>query len=318
MTVCRQSVGVIDIGSNSIKLLVAARGEGAKLVPILQATEETRIGGGISKKVPRLSDASMEAVCHSVRRLKAEAESSGAGLIAVAATSAVRDAVNRDRFVEHLKEATGTELGILTGREEAELIGLGIGCDPDLGWLTDFFVFDLGGGSLEAIKFRGKEIEEVVSLPLGCVRLTERFIKKIEGPFGIGDRMRLEAHVREVMASSRFTFDLPAEAEVVVTGGTAAVVRLIRETAAPASPSAVLSLKYLEDLLSTLGAIPLPERRKFPGLPPERADVFPTALATLLTVLELGRFDHCRQSEYNLRFGLAARLLAAQGRPSVE
>ena len=310
MPVSKQSVGVIDIGSNSIKLLVAARGEGANLIPILQATDETRIGDGISKERPRLSDASMEAACRSVRRLKAEAESSGAGLIAVAATSAVRDAVNRDRFVEQLKEATGTELRILTGRKEAELIGLGIRCDPDLGSLTDFYVLDLGGGSLEAITFRGEDIVEAVSLPLGCVRLTERFIENTEVPFGTSDRTQLEAHVREVMASSSFTFNLPAEAEVVVTGGTAAVARLIRETAAPASSSAVLSLKYLDDLLSTLSALSLPERRKFPGLPPERADVYPTALATLLAVLGLGKFDHCRQSFYNLRFGLAARLLA--------
>lgn len=309
MPVSKQSVGVIDIGSNSIKLLVASRGKGGNLVSILQATDETRIGDGISKKEPRLSDAGMEAACHSVRRLKTEAESSGAGSIVIVATSAVRDAVNRNLFADRLKQTTGIELRILEGPEEAELIGLGIRCDPDLGSLTDFHVFDLGGGSLEAIKFRGGNIEQAVSLPLGCVRLTEKFIGNCEGAFGITERVRLEAHTREVMATSRYTFDLPAKAEAVVTGGTAAVARLIRDTAGPASSSSVLSLKFLDDLLSTLGALPLSKRREFPGLPPERADVYPTALATLLVVLRLGNFDRCMQSFYNLRYGLAARLL---------
>ncbi|RKX33831.1 MAG: phosphatase [Verrucomicrobia bacterium] len=309
MPVTKQSVGVIDIGSNSIKLLVASRDEGGNLVPILQMTDETRIGAGISKKEPRLSDAVMEAACNSVSRLKAEAESSGAESMVIVATSAVRDAVNRNLFADRLKQATGIELRILKGREEAGLIGLGIGCDPGLGSLTNFYVFDLGGGSLEAIKIRGGNIEQAVSLPLGCVRLTEKFIANGEGALGITERVRLETHTREVMATSLFAFDLPEAAEAVVTGGSAAVARLIRETANPASSSPTLSVKYLGDLLSTLGALPLSERREFPGLPPERADVYPTALATLLAILRLGNFDRCMQSFYNLRYGLAARLL---------
>jgi len=313
-----QSVGVIDIGSNSIKLLVASKGPDGYLVSILQKTDETRIGEGISNEAPRLSDASMEAACRSVGRLRAEAQSSGAREIVGVATSAVRDAVNRNLFADRLEQTTGTELRILTGSEEAELIGLGIGCDPDLGSLTDFYVFDLGGGSLEAIKFSGGHIRQTVSLPLGCVRLTERYINNRELPLGTRERKRLEAHTREVMAACPFTFDLPSEAEAVVTGGTAAVACQIRETATPGASSTVLSLEYLESLLSTLGTLPLAERRKYPGLPPERADVYPTALTTLLAVLRLGRLECCKQSTCNLRYGLAARLLAVRGGPRVE
>ena len=120
-------IGVIDIGSNAIKLLVASKGEDGKLVTILQTTEETRIGGGISKDQPRLLSASMDAACRSVKLLRAEAESSGAESIEVVATSAVRDAINRDEFTDRLNETTGLAIKVLSGREEAEMIGHGIG-----------------------------------------------------------------------------------------------------------------------------------------------------------------------------------------------
>jgi len=307
----KKSVGVIDIGSNSIKLLVTSKGEGGTLNSILQTTDETRISNGISKDRPRLSDAGIEAACRAVGRLKTEAELSGAQSIATVATSAVRDANNRQQIADRLKETTGIDLKILTGREEAELIGLGIRCDPNLGSLTDFYVFDLGGGSLEAISFRNGSIEQAVSLPLGCVRLTERFIADTQGSFQPDDRERIESHTREVVTSSSFTFDLPAGAVAVATGGTAAVARLISEELDRASPDTTLSVKDLEDQLSTLGTLPLSERRKFPGLPSQRADVFPTALATLMAVIKLSKLDRCRQSFYNLRYGVAAMLLSS-------
>ena len=311
MPVSKKLVGVIDIGSNSIKLLVTSKGEGGTLNSILQTTDETRISNGISKDRPRLSDASIEAACRSVGRLKAEAELSGAQSIAIAATSAVRDANNRQQIADRLKETTGLDLKILTGREEAELIGLGIRCDPNLGSLTDFYVFDLGGGSLEAISFRNGSIGQAVSLPLGCVRLTEKFIKNPQGSFQPDDRKRIESHTREVITSSSFTLDLPAGGAAVVTGGTAAVARHIAEEMDRESPDTTLSLKDLEDQLSTLGALPLSDRRNFPGLPSQRADVFPTALATLMAVIKLGKLDRCRQSFYNLRYGVAVMLLSS-------
>jgi len=315
MTIPRQTVGVIDIGSNSIKLLVASRGDGGEIIPILQTTDETRIGDGISRDRPRLREASMEAACRSVKRLAAKARSAGADSIAATATSAVRDAVNRGQFSERLARVTGLELRILTGREEAELIGLGIRCDPALGSPNDFYLFDLGGGSLEMITIRNGRTEQAVSLPLGCLRLTERFVSNPEAPFRVEDQERIEAHTREVIASSRFAFDLPPEALVVVTGGTAAIACVLRERQNHAPAPAALSRKDLKDLLSLLGPLPLTQRRRVPGLPPKRADVFPTALATLLAVLRLGDLDRSRQSSYNLRFGLASRLLEMKSPP---
>jgi exopolyphosphatase/guanosine-5'-triphosphate,3'-diphosphate pyrophosphatase len=305
-----RTIGVIDIGSNSIKLLVASKGEDGKLVPITQTTEETRIGIGILNDQPRLMDSGMDAACHSVKLLKAKAEASAADSILVVATSAVREAINRDQFTTRLMKVTGLEVEVLSGREEAKMIGLGIGCDPEFGSMSDFYVIDLGGGSLEAIKFRDRLIEQAVSLPLGSVRLTEKFIADPEMAFRIEDQARIESHVRELIEASPFTFDLPAEAVVVVTGGTAAAVRLIRETMDDASPAGSISLKDLENLLSVLGVLALSERRRFPGLPPKRADIFPTALSTLLAVFALGDFDHCKQSFYNLRYGIAMRHLS--------
>ena len=116
------------------------------------------------------------------------------------------------------------------------------------------------------------------------------------------------------MDRSGFAFDLPPGSTAVGTGGTVTTVRTIlaaeRGVALEATPPDVV-VATLRTLLRELGALPLAARRQVPGLPPARADVFPTALATLIAIAERGRFTSFRHSFFNLRYGLAAEALAA-------
>ncbi|MFM8618487.1 MAG: Ppx/GppA phosphatase family protein, partial [Opitutaceae bacterium] len=199
-------VGVIDIGSNSIKLLIAMRAIDGGLAVIETRTIDARISAGISRDAPRLSEAGMEAALAAVRLLAADAAAHGASDLRLVATSAVRDASNGGDFRERVRAATGAAPRILTGDEEAALIGRGLLCDPALRDLRDFTVCDLGGGSLECIGFAGRAIRGKISLPLGCVRLTERFVSDPAAPVPAEALAAVAAHPREALIASAFDF----------------------------------------------------------------------------------------------------------------
>src|SRR6185369_13404451 len=132
-----------------------------------------------------------------IRALLGDATEFSREKIVLVATSAVRDAQNGAEFRERVQAATGHEIRILTGEEEANLIGRGLTCDPALRELKDFYVFDLGGGSLECLAFRERKIVQANSLQLGCVRLTEKFIKDVSAPLQQNELTALAVHVRD-------------------------------------------------------------------------------------------------------------------------
>ena len=308
------SVAVIDIGSNSIKVLVAIRDTDGNIAPLKMRTIDARISAGISHQNPRLTEEGMARGLGAVKALLADAADFRPVQTVLVATSAVRDAQNGSEFRERVQLATGHAIRILGGEEEANLIGRGLTCDPSLRALRDFYVFDLGGGSLECLAFRGRRIEQSTSLQLGCVRLTEKFVPDVAQPFARATEREIAGHTRQLIQDSGFKFSLPPDAVAVGTGGTVTTARAILGTKAGKSFEATaptLTLAQLRELLTWLGALPLAERKTVSSLPPARADVFPTALATLIAVAEIGGFQSYQNSLYNLRYGLADELLAA-------
>ena len=304
-------VAVIDIGSNSIKVLVAARRPDGRLEALKTQTIDARISAGISRAEPKLSEEGMARGLAAIVDLLAVAKPYAPTHTVLVATSAVRDALNGPEFQSRVLAATGHPIRILTGDEEAELIGRGLTCDPELGHLRDFYVFDLGGGSLECLAFRDRRIEQGISLRLGCVRMTEAFIKNPAAPLESAECAALARHVRDTLKQSGFRFNLPG-AEAVFTGGTMTSVRMmngaLHGVGLEDTPAVVLAAT-LHALLDEVGPKTLAERRKMPGMPGARADVFPAALVTAVTLAEFGLFERFHHSLYNLRWGLAAQAL---------
>ncbi len=306
-------VAVIDIGSNSIKILVATRREDGCIEALKTHTIDTRISAGISQAVPRLSEEGMINGLAAINELLALAAPFEPTSTVLVATSAVRDAANGPEFRERVLAATGHRIRILSGDEEAELIGRGLTCDPTLAHLRDFYVFDLGGGSLECLAFRDRRIEQELSLKLGCVRMTEKFIPDPLAPLQNTACTALALHVRNTIKQSGFRFNLP-NAEAVFTGGTMTSVRAIKGAlhgVAMEDTPAIVSEGTLHDLLNEIGPLTLDERKQIPGMPKARADVFPAALITVVALAEFGLFERFHHSLYNLRWGLAAQALSA-------
>lgn len=312
MTAHSPVVAVIDIGSNSIKSLIATRVGADGVVQVATETVEARISAGISQAEPKLSEAGMERGLEAIQTLLGGVAAYHPAQITLVATSAVRDARNGADFRARVRAATGHEIRILTGEEEANFIGRGLAADPALGGLRDFYVFDLGGGSLECLAFQAREIAQATSLQLGCVRLTEKFVADSSQPFFEPARREIDAYVRAAFARSGFAFSLPADAAAVGTGGTVYTVRkILAERAGKAVDDTppLITVAEIRELLDFLSPLSLEMRRQVPGLPSGRADVFPTALATLLAVADMGGLKTFRNSAYNLRFGIAAEAL---------
>jgi exopolyphosphatase/guanosine-5'-triphosphate,3'-diphosphate pyrophosphatase len=304
-------VAVIDIGSNSIKVLVAESTPDGVIHALATRTLDARISAGISQSTPRLAEEGIARGLAAIRELLAFAAPFSPQRTVLVATSAVRDAANGGEFRDRVRVDTGHEVRILSGEEEANLIGRGLTCDPALVSLRNFYVFDLGGGSLECLAFRERRIERTVSLQLGCVRLTEAFVRVSADPVPFGIIAAIGA-VTTATVRAKFSFELP-DATAVGTGGTITTARAILAARAglplEATPARI-GVAQLRDLCDELAALPLAARQNVPGLPAARADVFPTALATLVALATAGGFDAYLHSFYNLRFGLAAELLA--------
>ena len=302
---------VIDVGSNSIKLLVADRAPGG-LREVLTTTLEVRIGTGIASGTPSLSEDGMARGLSAIAELYAAALKEGAGRFMAVATSAVRDAANGSAFRERVQAATGLELRILSGTEEADGIGRGLTTDPALSGLRNFQVYDLGGGSLECLDFRDRRVSSAVSLPLGCVRLTEMFVRAPQGPLEPEDLAAMTRHVTETLLSSGFPLPAAEGTAFVGTGGTVTTARAILAAKVGlklADSDPRVPVASLREMLALIGPVDVASRKTVPGLPASRADVFPTALATLLVVAGLSGAQSFQHSFRNLRWGLAAQLL---------
>lgn len=304
-------VAVIDIGSNSLKVLVAERGSAGKVQALMSKTIETRISAGISQTAPRLSEEGMARGLAAIQELlKAAAPFAPAPMILVA-TSAVRDAGNGQDFCARVRAATGHAIRILTGDEEANFIGRGLTCDPALASLQDFYVFDLGGGSLECLLFQARQIKQAISLQLGCVRMTERFLPAVSAPLVIAETTALAVHVRDELKRSGFRFPVVAPA-AVFTGGSMSTVRALKGALHGLSleeTPAIIGIDTLAHLLEELAPLTLAQRKAVPGMPAARADILPAALVTMLAVADYALVDRFHHSLHNLRWGIAVEAL---------
>ena len=305
-------VAVVDIGSNTIKVLVAERAPSGQVSALLSKTIDARISAGISQKNPRLTEHSMARGIDAIQQLLLNASPFAPQRTILVATSAVRDAENGDDFQERVRATTGQSIRILSGQEEANLIGRGLTCDPALASLSNFYVFDLGGGSLECLAFRQRQIEAGVSLQLGCVRLTEKLVADSAQPIASATLVEIQNTTRATPEQSQFPFSLPAATPAVGVGGTVTTVRAILAARAGKTLEATstqVERETLRDLMNELGSLSLEQRKQVRGLPAGRADVFPTALATLVAIADIGGFNAYQHSFYNLRYGLAADAL---------
>lgn len=303
---------VIDIGSNTIKVIVAER-TGTGIQKLFDQTAECRISAGMYTDPPEFTAAAMTSATTAVRSLLEQTTPYAPTQVEIVATSAVRDAHNRDAFAAMLFEQTRIPLKVLSGTDEAAGIARGIAQEPLLSSEIPYTISDLGGGSLEWIYQHEGAIAHLTSMNLGAVRIMTRFLSSPHKPLPTSEKAEIREHCLRVFSENLPPGKLPAETMHWGTGGAFTISRLIlaaENRVKLDEQSQTLTLGEIQRIEETLSAMSLEERQVFPGLPPTRADILPVALIIIQALAEFVETETFHHSLCNLRMGRVAALLA--------
>jgi exopolyphosphatase/guanosine-5'-triphosphate,3'-diphosphate pyrophosphatase len=297
-------VAVIDIGSNSTRLLVADVEDG-RVTPIERRGTVTRLGRGVDLS-GRLAAEAIEAACAAVDPYVVTLQELGAERVDAIATSAVRDAANGSAFVAELRERFALSARVLDGEEEARLTYLGASSEhfPEVPTV----VIDIGGGSTELIVGEGREIEWHVSLQAGVVRHTERHL--VSDPPTPKELEALAADLRGLIDVA--TVGAPAAAAGIAVAGTPTSLAAIELELDPYDPKRVhdhvLELPSIQRMLSRLASVPLSQRTEITGLHADRAPTIVAGVVTLVEVMRAFDLDRITVSEHDILYGAAIEL----------
>jgi exopolyphosphatase/guanosine-5'-triphosphate,3'-diphosphate pyrophosphatase len=308
-------VASIDIGTNTILLLVAERNSRGDVVAIEERATITRLGQGVDK-TRRLAP---EAVERAMRCLSAYAEVTAklaVERVEIVGTSAMRDADGSEPLRQHIRNLFGVDVRVISGDEEAQLTFRGAlsGLPPNVG--SDVVVFDIGGGSTEIVRGRTTALETSLnyarSFDIGSVRLTERHVGS--DPPSSEEIAALRWDIQENLAT------LPAFPRPLRPIGIAGTMTTLAAVELGLSVydsekvhGHILSLAQLEALAFTLAQIPLSARQGLAGMEPKRADVIVAGAFLAVEVLrKLGAVD-VMVSDRGVRWGLAEQCLSTSG-----
>ena len=295
----------IDCGTNSTRLLIS---DGQTVEERLMRV--TRLGAGVDR-TGRLDPDAIERTLEVLREYRQVMDSAGVVGLRIAATSAARDATNSRDFLLAAEQILGQTPEILTGQEEAQLSFLGATSTlEDKEILT--LVVDIGGGSTEFALGRS-QVEESVSIDVGCVRMTEKFLlhdpplpEELSNCISV-----IEQHLDDV---AREVPGAASAARFIGLAGTVTNVAAVELGLLEYDPEAihgfVLSKEAAEDVFRTLATESVADRVHNPGLEAQRADVIVGGCCVLVEIFRYFGFEECIVSEADILDGLILSQIA--------
>lgn len=291
------------MGTNSTRLLVADV-EGGSLTEVERRSQVTRLGRGVDLS-GRLSGEAIDAVCAAVGGYLEIAASHRPDRLVALATSAVRDATNGDAFIAELRERFALDAHVIGGTEEARLTYLG--ATGGLPSTERTLVVDIGGGSTELIVGNGAGPDFHTSLQLGVVRHSERHLRS--DPPAPEELEELGSAVRGVLETAREGAGSASPRLGIAVAGTPtslAAMELGLDAGEPSAvEGAVLGIGAIQHQLSRVAALPLAERRRLPGLHPERAPTIVTGIVILIAAMRLFGLERITVSRHDILWGAA-------------
>jgi exopolyphosphatase / guanosine-5'-triphosphate,3'-diphosphate pyrophosphatase len=299
-------LAAVDIGTNSVRLLVAdvdGDGENAKLHTLDRRMRITRLGQGVDRTRALAPDA-IDRTVDVLREYRGALDEHGVASVRATATSAARDATNRDELFTRVHDALGVEPELLSGEEEARLSFLGATAELDAP--APYLVVDIGGGSTEFVL--GTDAPTgLVSLDLGCVRITEQFLHS--DPPAPEELSNAVAAVRDLVADvPRVVPGVSDAATLVGLAGTITTVAAIEQGLPEYDPERIhhfrLDRAAVEDVFRTLATESAAQRAHNPGLEPGRVDVIVGGVVVLVGILRVLGFDTVLVSEADILDGL--------------
>lgn len=308
-----QRHAVIDVGTNSVKLLVADV-SGANVRAVLESGNQTRLGRGFYE-TRRLQTAAIKRTATAVAEFAATARQHEATSVRAFATSAARDASNSSDLIAAVEKACGLRLEIISGEQEAEWAFHGVRTNPKLA-REPLLLLEVGGGSTQFILGQHGEIHLRASFALGAVRLLETLPhSEPPTPAELEDCRAWIHHFLHELVCPQLSPALRNEValhakhhavRLVGVGGTATVLARMQQGMDDYDreriEAARLNRAQLRQWVERLWSLPLADRKRIPGLPPERADVILTGAAIYAAAMEVFGFDELRVSTRGLRF----------------
>jgi exopolyphosphatase/guanosine-5'-triphosphate,3'-diphosphate pyrophosphatase len=300
----------IDIGTNSVRLLVA-KCDGERTKTVDRRMVITRLGEGVDD-THRLSTAAIERTAKVLRDYRAALDRLEPAGVRAAATSALRDCLNKDDFLELAAGIAGTKPEILSGAEEARVSFIGAVSDIDSEAMEEtgpLLVFDIGGGSTEIIVGTRQGIA-ARSLDIGCVRMSERFLTMDPpSPVAVG---RMESYIvgqlKQVMSEI-----LPRGVSLAIgLAGTITTLSAIKQGLKEYDTHRIHHSRLLraevDELFLRLASVDLEERKRVMGIEPGRADIIVGGAAVLRAIMDLAGLEDILVSEKDILDGLVIDL----------
>jgi exopolyphosphatase/guanosine-5'-triphosphate,3'-diphosphate pyrophosphatase len=302
-------VAVVDIGTNSTRLLIAQVEDGRVTTELERESIVTRLGQGVDL-TGALADEAMERVFAVLERYRAKIDAHDVDATTAVLTSAVRDASNGAAFTATVRDRFGLDAQTIAGADEAALTFLGATSERSAGEAGgESVVIDIGGGSTEIVVGRGTEVSFFVSMQVGVVRQTERHIHS--DPPDPDELTDLATEVERIIDA-----EVPSEVRQrvehgIAVAGTATSSASIDLALDPYDPDRVhghvMPLARLEELLARLAQMTNEQRRDVVGLHPDRAPTIVAGLAVLIEVLRAFDLDEVEVSEHDILRGAALR-----------
>jgi exopolyphosphatase / guanosine-5'-triphosphate,3'-diphosphate pyrophosphatase len=299
----------IDIGSNTIRLLIAEKTSKGEFRVLESIRAITRLGEGMNTE-KYLRSSRMDATIEELKSFKKKLIVYEPLPLLAVATSAVREAKNQDEFIAKAKDA-GIEVCVISWKEEAQLTLDGVFWKiPDEG--KDTLTFDIGGGSTEFILSRGKEVKQSFGSSLGVVRLTERFISR--SPTDPTEYSALINFLEKELAGIREQLNAFTPERVIGTAGTVTTLAAIDKNIFPYVPEKIhrstITLERINEIQEDMKRKTLEERLTFPALEKGREDLIIVGTAIVLATLKAFACSQLTVSEYSLREGLLLKAFA--------
>ncbi|HEX3316538.1 MAG TPA: Ppx/GppA phosphatase family protein [Solirubrobacteraceae bacterium] len=307
---------VIDLGSNTFRLVVFTAAGQRWWKRVDEIYEPVRISAGMGPS-GELQPEPMERALAAIDVFAHFCRAAGVDEVRAVATSAIREATNRDAFLSRARERSGLDIQVLSRREEGFY---GYVAAVNSTTLTEGAVLDLGGGSMQVTKVTGRAAREIESWRMGAVRMTERFLPDERAT---KKQMRaLSDHVARKLGEAEWLAGVGQGERLVGLGGTVRTLAVAAEKAADLPSFGVqgfpLGRAMLDELIAELAALPAPERRRVPGIKPERADLILAGAMVVQGVLQAGGFERMEVTEAGLREGIfQATQLAPRDPPLV-
>ncbi|HEV8453739.1 MAG TPA: Ppx/GppA phosphatase family protein [Gemmatimonadales bacterium] len=303
-----ERLGAIDVGSNSIRLLVAEFDPQSGINVIDEVKDQPRLAAGLAES-HRLDEFAMARAIQALTRMREVAERRGVRRIAAVATSAVREAENGKSFVDRVRREVGIPLKIIDTDAEAALSWRSVAHHFPL-TSGRALVADIGGGSLELIGAVNGLIELNRSLPLGAVRLTEKYLFETKSRQREVERLRAKVY-KQLKKAVRWR----EWSNVMVVGSGGTFTNLGRMALArrghgfEAVHGEIVKTAEVEQLLEWLCSLSVERRRSVPGLNPQRADIILAGLAVTAELLKLVEARNLTVSAFGLREGLLLEMI---------